>query len=244
MKEFVLIVGSNGEIGSECVKIYAEKSNNLILIISGKHKINTEFINNLKNKFNIEIVVFELNLSDNFDCPSFFDFYTREKPIIKFIVANAGILLNNFSLNTTKNQIENIFNTNYINLILFLIKVIRKIIRKGLKSIVFVSSISALDGHSGRMVYASSKSALRASALVLSKELGKENIRINTVSPGLIDSPMLFQNSDKQEINRIIESISLKRVGSPKEVANVIYFLNSDKASYINGQDIRIDGGI
>ena len=111
-------------------------------------------------------------------------------------------------------------------------------------SIVYISSSSALDGNEGRSAYSSSKAAIIAQAKVLSRELGIHNIRVNSIAPGLTDTDMMKENHKKELVSEVLSRTSLKKAANPREIANVILFLSSDLASYITGQNIRVDGGM
>ena len=78
---------------------------------------------------------------------------------------------------------------------------------------------------------------------VLSREVGRYNIRVNTVSPGLTNTKMLNESSTKEIINQKIKEISLKRVGEPEEIAKTI-LLASDQSSYVTGEVLKVDGGL
>ena len=110
-------------------------------------------------------------------------------------------------------------------------------------SIVFVASTSGINGDFGRFAYSSSKAAVLSAVKTLSKELSNYNIRVNAVSPGLTETDLMLSNTKKEVIESEIKKISLKRIANAKEIANVIVFLASQKSSYINGQNIIIDGG-
>ena len=110
-------------------------------------------------------------------------------------------------------------------------------------SIVNVSSISALDGVGGQLAYSSSKASILGMTKTLSRELGSSGIRVNAVAPGVIDTEM-NKNVPSEILDERLKNTSLKRMGDPKEVSDVIAFLLSDMSSYINGQVIRIDGGM
>ena len=109
--------------------------------------------------------------------------------------------------------------------------------------IVNFSSISASLGGRGQINYAASKAGVEAMTRVLAIELGRKNILVNCVAPGVIETAMSERIRD-QYGSVILENISVRRFGKPREVADVVVFLVSDAASYINGQVIRVDGGI
>lgn len=109
--------------------------------------------------------------------------------------------------------------------------------------IIHLSSISAHFGGRGQINYASAKSGLEAMVRVFALELGRKGITVNGVAPGVITTRMSERVIDEHQ-DKMLENISVKRFGKPDEVAAVIAFLASDAASYINGQTIRVDGGM
>jgi len=90
--------------------------------------------------------------------------------------------------------------------------------------------------------YAASKAGLEGLTISLSKQLSDKKIRLNLVSPGPIKTKMISSHS-KNRLRELQNKISLKRLGNPDEVANVVCFLIDDKSAYINGQIIKVDGG-
>ena len=120
--------------------------------------------------------------------------------------------------------------------------ILKSIIKNKKGSIVYISSTSALDGIVGRNSYSASKAAIISQANTLSK-VGRTNIRVNVVSPGLTDTDMMKKNTQKKVLEETISKLSLKRVASTEEIANVV-LLSSDLSSYITGQTIRVDGGM
>ena len=110
-------------------------------------------------------------------------------------------------------------------------------------SVVFVSSISAIDGNAGQLAYGSSKAALIGAMKTMSKELASKGIRVNAIAPGVIDTDM-NKVVPQEVIDEKIKTMDIKRLGNPSEVASTIAFLCSDLSRHITGQTIRIDGGI
>lgn len=112
--------------------------------------------------------------------------------------------------------------------------------RKG--SIMMVSSIWGLEGASMESVYASAKSGLNGFVKSMAKEVGRSGIRVNAVAPGAIQSEMLSIYSE-EDLALLAEDIPAGRLGKASEVADAIFFLTSEKATYINGQIISVNGG-
>ena len=117
-------------------------------------------------------------------------------------------------------------------------------------AIVITASVQGHITLPGSAAYAASKAGLMATARALSVELGPKNIRINTVSPGTIDTPMFqdaLQGMNPHEADNFLDSVreanALGRIGEPRQVADVVVFLCSDGASYITGTDLLVDGG-
>ena len=133
-----------------------------------------------------------------------------------------------------------------VNLIAFL-KILRSLLGQmpdtQNSSITMISSLFGLIGRQGRLPYSMSKHAMMGACKTLALELGVRGIRVNTVSPGFIDTKLTRRNIQKTHLTRLSKLIPAGRLGKPREIAEVIAFLLSDKANYINGTDIVIDGG-
>jgi NAD(P)-dependent dehydrogenase (short-subunit alcohol dehydrogenase family) len=130
--------------------------------------------------------------------------------------------------------------------------------REGLKqmlplrygNIIFVSSVQATHSLPGCVAYSATKAGLVAAARTLSLEAGPHGIRVNSVSPGTIDTPMLrrdLTHMNTQEVSEFLERVksanTLGRIGRVEEIASVVEFLISNESSFINGTDIVVDGG-
>jgi 3-oxoacyl-[acyl-carrier protein] reductase len=107
--------------------------------------------------------------------------------------------------------------------------------------VINVSSVSALMGNPGQVNYAAAKGALNAATKSLAREVASRGITVNAVAPGIIDTAMSATTFDAETIQRMVP---MKRAGTPEEVAELIGFLASDKAAYITGQIISINGGL
>ena len=139
---------------------------------------------------------------------------------------------------------KKIFQVNFYSPVLLMQMVIKNMIKNRSGSIINISSISAFDSNEGRSAYSASKAALNSISKTVARELGKINIRVNNIAPGMIDTKMLNSNTNKEIIKEMINRSSLKKVGSSKDVASAILFLASDMSSYISGETIKVDGGM
>ena len=109
--------------------------------------------------------------------------------------------------------------------------------------IVNISSISGTDGNKGQSNYSASKGGLLAFTKSLAKEVGRRNITVNCIAPGIIETDMIGDLSDTVKTD-YLKRIPLKKFGKPEDIGKMILFLCSDEASYITGQTFYIDGGM
>ena len=161
---------------------------------------------------------------------------------IDAIVTLAGIDLYKLFTETTENEWDRVFGVNVKATYLVLKEFIPLMVERKSGKIVLVSSIWGNVGASMESVYSASKSALIGLTKSLAKELALSGVNVNCVSPGVIDTPMndCFTESEKREL---INATPLGRMGKAYEIAELIYFLCSEKSSFITGQNITSDGG-
>lgn len=144
---------------------------------------------------------------------------------------------------SSEKKLYDVFNVNFFSTFILTQYIVRIMVRNNRGSIVNISSMAAIDGNLGKSVYGASKSAIITMSKVLANELGTVGIRSNCIAPGIINTDIL-ENMPSYALQSTVEQTSLKRLGEPKEVASVAVFLASDESSYINGQVIRVDGGL
>jgi NAD(P)-dependent dehydrogenase (short-subunit alcohol dehydrogenase family) len=107
-----------------------------------------------------------------------------------------------------------------------------------------INIVSCARGAAGRTVYCTSKAALASFTYSLAAELGPAGVRVNAVTPGLIETAMAMQDQPSPVAALRLDAIPIGRIGQPREVADAVVFLASDRASYINGASILVDGGV
>ena len=239
-----IITGSNNGIGISILKKFAENSSKIFACYRNMNDDFKETIKVLANDNKIEIYPIKLDLENEDsikDASKEIEKYTKT---IDNLINCAGIIENVIFQMTSRKNLMKIHDVNFINTFLFTQRIVKKMIKNGSGNIINISSTSAIEANYGRFSYSTSKAALAIGSKILAKELGRFNIRVNTISPGLIDTKMLNDNTTSKNIEKTLKRVILKRKGSPDDVANLALFLCSQLSDYITGQDIRVDGGL
>ena len=159
------------------------------------------------------------------------------------LVNNAGITRDGLLIGMKEEDLDAVLKTNLKGAMLLTKEVLRDMLRAKKGSIINISSIVGLRGNAGQCAYAASKAGLIGFTKSAAREYGAKGIRVNAVAPGFIETEMTASLPDevKQEY---LKGIPLSRFGKPEDVAEAVAFLASDRASYISGQVLSVDGGM
>jgi len=217
MKKTALITGASRGIGKAIAAVF--ERNGIECILPAHH---------------------EMNLSDP---DSIHNYMVSLKSKIDIIVNNAGI-----NIIATHDVIDNQSFDEMIQVNLKAPLQIVQALSKQMKEnnygrIVNISSIWSMISKEGRLAYSSSKAAVNGMTRTLALELAPYNILVNAVAPGYINTDLTKQNNTEEQIKNIISEIPMKRMAEPEEIAELVYFLSSDKNTYITAQIIIADGG-
>ncbi|UXV35030.1 glucose 1-dehydrogenase [Staphylococcus sp. IVB6181] len=161
---------------------------------------------------------------------------------IDVLVNNAGITYNQSIEELSLEDYMKIVNINQVSVFLGIKTVSRVMKQQENGSIINISSMNGLVG--GAIGYTDTKFAVRGMTKAAASALSPFNIRVNSVHPGVIQTPMLEQEDVKEAVQRFEKSIPMRRIAQPEEVSNLVCFLASDEASYSTGSEFVIDGGI
>ena len=163
---------------------------------------------------------------------------------VDVLINNAGILIFKALLDTSLEEYQRILNVNLVGCFLGMRTIAPLMIAQGKGAIVNISSIDGMKGANSLAAYASSKWGVRGITKVAALEFGHKGVRVNSVHPGGINTPMGNPRAvPEEQVNQMYSQVPLQRVGRPQEVAAANLFLASDEASYINGAELIVDGG-
>ena len=183
----------------------------------------------------------ELDLSDE---KSLNKFIENNKDIkIDIIINNAGINEINFIENITDDEIDKMITVNLIAPMKLIRNFVPKMKMNRFGRIINIGSIWAVVSKEGRCVYSATKNGIHGVTNTLAVELAPYNILVNTVCPGFTLTELTKKNNTEEQIKNIVKDIPLGRMAEPEEIAEVVYFLGTEKNTYLTGQKITVDGG-
>lgn len=227
----LLISGGSRGIGRACAEVFAANGYNVTYLYHTVSDFETDMIKSVK-----------CDVSDFEQVKEAVEKARKTFGGIDVLISNAGISLTSLSQDTDYSDYREVMDVNFGGFYNLTHYVIPEMVETKKGVILAVSSMWGQTGASCEALYSASKGALDAYVRSLAKELGPSGIRVNAVSPGTIETEMMNGYSDEDK-EVLAEDTPLGRLGTPEEVAEVLYFLSSDKASYITGQVIGVNGG-
>jgi len=185
----------------------------------------------------------ELNVTDADGVQKTFDYISKEFKLIDILVNNAGITRDGLLMRMKEADWDLVLKVNLKGSFLCSQQAVKQMMKQKRGSIVNIASIVGLMGNAGQANYSASKAGLIGLTKTTAREVASRGIRVNAIAPGFIDTAMT-QVLDEKVRERLIEQIPLARLGLPEDIANCVSFLVSDRASYVTGQVLSVNGGM
>ena len=236
-----LITGGSRGIGSAICK--ALSANHKVVIGYSNSKEEAKKLEESINSNGGNAMSIKIDVSDKNSINTAFEEIEENYGIVEVLVNNAGITRDNILPRMKDSEWDDVIQTNLTGSYLTTQRAIKNMMKNKWGRIIFISSVVGISGNQGQSNYAASKAGLIGFAKSVSKEMGARNITSNVIAPGYIETDMTSFLSEENKEN-IIEQLSIKRIGKPEDISNVVSFLSSEESEYITGQVISVDGGL
>lgn len=233
----ILITGSSRGIGKTTAKLLAKQGYKIVLHCNK----NIDKAKSVQEEIGENSRILQFDISNREQTTEILTNDIAKNGVYFGLVLNAGITKDNVFPAMEDDEWDSVINTNLNGFYNVVKPLILPMIQSRQKSrIVTLSSVSGLSGNRGQVNYSASKAGIIGATKALSLEVAKRGITVNCVAPGVIESDM----TEDLPKDKVLDMIPMKRFGTAEEVANVIEFLISEKASYITGQVISVNGGL
>ena len=241
-KTTVLITGASRGIGAECARTFAKNGYNVAINYFRSEKNALDLKAEINDGGGVA-EIFKADVSDEKQVEEMIFAVVKRFGKVNVLVANAGVSKSGVFSDMTQSDFDKIFDTNVRGVFNVVKGVLPHMYERESGSIVTISSIWGQTGGSCEVLYSMSKAAIIGMTKALAKEVAPMHIRVNSVSPGAIDTDMLSGMTDEEKEDFIMQT-PLNRLGKPKDVADAVLFLaDDDKSSFITGHVLSVNGG-
>ncbi|GAA4323897.1 3-oxoacyl-ACP reductase FabG [Pontixanthobacter gangjinensis] len=240
--KYALVTGGSRGIGKAvCLKLAEELKYNILL----NYHSNTEAAGATRKevqKLGVECDILKFDVASTEATQDAIEKWKNEHPEakIEILVNNAGITKDGLFIWTNKEAWDSVIDTSLNGFYNVTQAVLKDMLRARYGRVINMVSLSGLKGNPGQVNYSAAKGAMISATKALAQEIGKRKVTVNAVAPGFIQSDMT-KDFDEAELKK---HIPINRFGEAEEVANLVSFLASEKASYITGEVININGGL
>jgi 3-oxoacyl-[acyl-carrier protein] reductase len=237
-----LVTGGSRGIGREIAIELARHGASVAISYVNNEEKAVEVVKEIQ-KFSVKGMCIKADVSKEEEVKKLVDAIKDELGTIDILVNNAGINRDTLLIRMNTQEWDQVIDTNLKGTYLCTRLVAKDMIKKRYGKIINIASVAGVAGNYGQANYSASKAGVIGFTKAVAKELASRGINVNAVAPGLIETDMT--QALKEEVKEtLIKSVPMGRLGSPKDVANLVVFLASDKSDYITGQTINIDGGM
>lgn len=238
--KIAIVTGGSNGIGKATILRFATEGATVVNFDINKEK--GEELGIELSKLGYPYHFFQVNTADSTQVQMGVEEVVSRLNKIDILINNAGILRDSSLLKMSDSQWSDVIDVNLTGVFNCTRSVAPYMVSNGGGKIVSISSVVALYGNFGQTNYTAAKAGVIAMTKTWAKELGRKNINVNAVAPGFIQTEIL-KDMPEEVKQSMLEKVPLKRMGTVEDIANVISFLCTQEASYINGACISIDGG-
>lgn len=242
LNKTAVITGASGGIGGAIAKRMNTLGYNLVLNYNSNSESLKALVETFENK-EVETKIFQADISKFEEAEALMKEAISSFGTIDVLVNNAGITRDKILTMMSEEDFNSVININLSGTFNCIKHVCKKMLKQKSGRIINISSVIGLIGNIGQVNYAASKAGIIGMTKSTAKELARKNVTCNAIAPGFIQTKMTDAMTDEAK-SEITKNIPLKRLGNPEDVADLVEFLASEKASYITGQVISVDGGL
>ena len=240
--KIALITGAGRGIGRAIAIALAKEGAEVVINYNGSEERAKEVKQTIEENGG-KASIYKCNVSDFAACESMIKDIVKEYGHLDILVNNAGITKDGLIMKMKEEDFDSVLNVNLKGTFNTIRHSARQMLKQRCGKIINISSVSGILGNVGQANYAASKAGVIGLTKTMARELGSRGITVNAIAPGFVDTEMTEVLSEEIRENAC-KQIILGRFGKPEDIANTAVFLASDKADYITGQVISVDGGM
>ncbi|MBP3578225.1 MAG: 3-oxoacyl-[acyl-carrier-protein] reductase [Lachnospiraceae bacterium] len=237
-----LVTGASRGIGRAIAVALAKAGADVAINYAGNEEAAKQ-TENLCAAYGVNTLVIKADVANAEECKSMIDCVKAHFGKLDILVNNAGITRDKLMIGMSETDFTEVIDTNLKGSFLCMQLASKLMIKQRYGRIINLSSVVGLHGNVGQVNYAASKAGVIGMTKSAAKELASRNITVNAVAPGMIETDMTAVIPEKAK-EAMMAGIPAGRAGAPEEIADMVAFLASDKAAYITGQVISVDGGM
>lgn len=237
-----LVTGASRGIGRAIAEELASQGAYVIINYSGNEQAASEVLNTI-TKMGKRASLYRCNVGNYEEVKEMIDTIVKEHKTIDIIVNNAGITRDNLLLKMSEQEFDDVITTNLKGAFNTIKHASRYMLKQRSGKIINISSVSGIVGNAGQTNYSAAKAGIIGMTKAVAKELASRNITVNAVAPGFIQTDMTEALPDAMK-EKVSDSIPLKKMGQPEDIAKMVSFLASSQGDYVTGQVFKVDGGI
>lgn len=237
-----IVTGGTRGIGREIARTLAQNGANIAINYRKYNEEVESLIEELKS-FGVKVVACKCDVSNEEEVINFIKEVKDKFESIDILVNNAGITKDGLIIRMSEKDFDDVIDVNLKGTFNTTKAVSSIMVKQRCGKIINISSVVGVAGNAGQCNYAASKAGVIGFSKSVARELAARNINVNVIAPGYINTDMTSVLPDRVK-EEVIKTIPMKKIGEPKEIANLVLFLSSNLSNYITGQVINVDGGM